>query len=565
MEPVQKKLLGQILKQMNLVNEGQIQEALEEQRQSGGPIGQILIRLGYISESHLAMALGVQGGMELVDLEGLDIPPEAIQKIDASTATLFGVMPIAFENGTLTVALADPLNVNMLSDLEFIVNAKIKAALSNKRSISDAIEKHYGSEAAQSMESIVDEFKQEGATGVIDLQDTESMASAGPVVKLLNYILFQAIRDKASDIHLEPFEKEFKVRYRVDGTLYEIESPPLSLAVPLISRVKVMSNLDIAESRIPQDGRIELSIGGNPVDLRISTLPTVYGESCVMRVLDRSVVSLDLEKIGLRVDELVTLRSLIAKPHGIILVTGPTGSGKTTTLYSALSEANDVGVKIITTEDPVEYDIDGIVQIPINEEIDVTYDRVLRTILRQDPDMILVGEIRDRETAQIAIEAALTGHLVFSTLHTNDAPSTITRLIDIGIENFLITATLEAVIAQRLVRRICSECKEYYEPGDEILQELNLKRADIADKRFAFGKGCEYCNYSGYRGRFAVFETMLISERIKQLILKQASTLRIRETAMEEGMRGLRDNGLLAVYDGWTTVEEVIRETMQVV
>jgi type IV pilus assembly protein PilB len=562
MELGKKKLLGQILKEMGYINEGQIQEALERQRQTGGPIVKTLIELEYISDAQLAMALGVQGGMELVDLKGMEIPSDVVQKIDPSTATLFRVMPIRFDEGELTVALADPLNVNMLNDLEFIVNAKIGAALSDEKSIAEAIEKYYGTEAAQSMESIVDEFQEGGATGVIDLHDKESMAAAGPVVKLLNYILYQAIRDKASDIHLEPFEGDFKVRYRVDGTLYEMEAPPPALAVPLISRVKVMANLDIAESRVPQDGRIELSIGGNPVDLRISTLPTVFGESCVMRVLDRSVVSLDLEKIGLREHEIAMIRELISRPHGIILVTGPTGSGKTTSLYSALNDANEVGIKIITTEDPVEYDIDGIVQIPISDEIGVTYERVLRTILRQDPDMILVGEIRDRETAQIAIEAALTGHVVFSTLHTNDAPSSITRLIDIGIEPFLISATLEAVIAQRLVRRICTECKDYYEPGEEILQELNLKRSVIAGKKFAYGKGCDYCNYSGYRGRFAIFEIMRLSERLKQLILESASSQLVREAALEEGMVELRENGLLAIYDGLTTVEEVIRETM---
>ncbi len=565
MEKGEKKLLGQILKEMKVINEGQVQEALERQRKTGGPVGRILVEMGYISDSQLAISLGVQSGMELVDLGGMDISSETIEKIDGSTASLFQVMPVSFEKGELTVALADPLNLNMLTDLEFIVNTKIKAVLSDEKAISNAIEKHYGADASQSMESIVDEFKKEGDSGTIDFQDKESLAAAGPVVKLLNFILFQAIRDQASDIHLEPFADDFKVRYRVDGSLYEIESPPLSLAVPLISRVKVMANLDIAESRVPQDGRIELSIGGNPVDLRISTLPTVYGESCVMRVLDRSVVSLDLVKIGLREDEIAVIRDLIIKPYGIILVTGPTGSGKTTTLYSALSEANDVGIKIITTEDPVEYDIEGIIQIPINEEIDVSYERVLRTILRQDPDMILVGEIRDRDTAQIAVEAALTGHVVFSTLHTNDAPSTITRLLDIGIEPFLLTATLDAVVAQRLVRRICTECKEYYEPGNEILRELDLTRDKIPGKRFAFGRGCEYCQYTGYHGRFALFEIMRMSERIKQLVLSHASALKVRETAVEEGMRGLRENGLLAIYDGLTTVEEVIRETMQFV
>ena len=562
MEKGKKKLLGQILKEMGHVNEGQIQEALARQREKGGPIGRILIELGYIDEKQLSRALGVQGGMELVDLSALEIPPDVVSRIDASTAGLFRVMPIRFDGEALTVALADPLNVNILGDLEFLVNAPIRPALSDETALAEALRKYYGAEEEQSLDAIVDEFKKEGEVGAIDLKDREAMAAAGPVVKLLNYILFQAIRDKASDIHLEPFEDEFKVRYRVDGTLYEMEAPPPSLAVPLISRVKVMANLDIAETRVPQDGRIELSIGGHPVDLRISTLPTVFGESCVMRVLDRSVVSLDLEKIGLREHELALVRELIARPHGIILVTGPTGSGKTTTLYSALSEANDEGIKIITTEDPVEYDIDGIVQIPINEEIGVTYERVLRTILRQDPDVILVGEIRDRETAQIAVEASLTGHVVFSTLHTNDAPSTVTRLIDIGIEPFLIAATLEAVIAQRLVRRICTECKTFYEPGDEVLRELGLDREAVAGKKFAFGKGCEYCNYSGYRGRFAIFEIMTLDDELRDLIMKRSSTNAIREAARRRGMRTLREAGLLAIYDGQTTIEEVVAQTI---
>jgi type IV pilus assembly protein PilB len=557
-----RKLIGQILKEMKAVSEGEIQEALAEQRKSGGLIGEVLISMGHITEDQLAVALGVQGGMEYFDVRAAEIPPDVIEKIDGSTAALLRVMPVKHEKGTLTVVLADPLNVNMLNDLEFIVNAKVKAVVGDAKAVDEAIARHYGTAASQNLEAIVDEFRTGDVSGKLDLSDAEAMAHAGPVVKLLNYILYQAIRDKASDIHLEPFEKDFKIRYRVDGVLYEMEAPPRSLAIPLISRVKVMANLDIAENRVPQDGRIELSIGGNAVDLRVSTLPTIFGESCVMRVLDRSVVSLDLEMLGLREDDIRSINDIISKPHGIVLVTGPTGSGKTTTLYSVLSEINAEGVKIITTEDPVEYDIDGIVQIPINDEIGVTYERVLRTILRQDPDIILVGEIRDRETARISVEASLTGHLVFSTLHTNDAPSTITRMIDIGVEPFLMTATLEAIIAQRLVRRICRECKQFYTPDDKVLRELNLSREEIVGKKFAYGKGCEACNYSGYRGRLAIFEIMHVSERIKQMILDSASSQKVREAAVEEGMRGLRDSGLLAVYDGITTVEEVIRETM---
>jgi len=336
----------------------------------------------------------------------------------------------------------------------------------------------------------------------------------------------------------------------------------LHLAIALISRLKVMSGLDISENRLPQDGRIDLAIGGRPVDLRVSTLPTMFGESCVMRILDRSVVSLDLDQIGLREDEAKHLRRLIDLPHGIILVTGPTGSGKTTTLYSALNEANDVAVKIITTEDPVEYDLEGIVQVQINEEVGATYSACLRSMLRQDPDKILVGEIRDRETAQIAIEASLTGHVVFSTLHTNDAPLAVTRLIDIGIEPFLIAATLESVVAQRLVRRVCSDCKDWYEPGVEVLRELQVDKSQVGEQKFAFGKGCKTCNGTGYRGRVAIFEIMMISETIRELIMNGASNSQLRTTARQEGMRTLRESGLLSIFEGKTTVEEVLRETM---
>ncbi|MHC4473478.1 MAG: GspE/PulE family protein, partial [Planctomycetota bacterium] len=348
----------------------------------------------------------------------------------------------------------------------------------------------------------------------------------------------------------------------VDGVLYELEPPPRHLATALISRVKVMAGLDISETRMPQDGRIELSISGRPVDMRVSTLPTMFGESCVMRVLDRSVVQLDMAQLGLREDEIQHVRRLIRMPHGIILVTGPTGSGKTTTLYSALREANDISRKIITTEDPVEYDLEGIMQVQVNEEIDVTFAACLRSILRQDPDMILIGEIRDKETGEMAIQASLTGHVVFSTLHTNDAPLAVTRLVDIGVEPFLVSATLEAVVAQRLVRKVCNACRVYYEPSDEALMELELAPDQVMGKKFAFGKGCQECHYTGYRGRTGIFEIMSVTERIRQLIMDNVPTSRIREAALEEGMRTLRESGLFAIFDGITTIEEVVRETI---
>ncbi|MFQ5843453.1 MAG: GspE/PulE family protein [Planctomycetota bacterium] len=566
----QKKLLGQILKDMKVIHEGQVQEALQAQKREGGRIGQILIKLGHITEAQLMLALGRQAGMEVVDLSAFEVQPEAVRKVDEAIARPFQFVPVRFDGTTLVVAMADPVNKGALDDVRFTANCEVRGVVADPEQVQAAIEQAYGKEE-QVMSSILKEIEEQEAApagtrragaGVTDLADAEEMANSAPVRKLLNYILYQAIRDRASDVHLEPFEDEFKIRYRVDGVLYELEAPPLHLATALISRVKVMSGLDISETRLPQDGRIDLAIGGRPVDLRVSTLPTMFGESCVLRVLDRSVVSLDLEQLGLRADEVEKVRGLLTLPHGIILVTGPTGSGKTTTLYSALNEANDVGIKIITTEDPVEYDLGGVVQVQINEEIGVTYAACLRSILRQDPDMILVGEVRDTETAAIAVEASLTGHIVFSTLHTNDAPLAITRLVDIGVEPFLIAATLEAVVAQRLVRRICAECKEAYEPSPEILRELELSPDQVEGRRFQYGRGCKACNGSGYRGRVALFEIMVMTDALRNMVVDRAPTSLIRTRAREEGMRTLRESGLLAVFDGTTTVEEVLRETM---
>jgi type IV pilus assembly protein PilB len=558
-----RKLLGQVLKELGLVHEGQIQEALAHQRDQGGRIGEVLVQLGHLDEAGLSRALARQAGLEHVDLAGQEPSRAALEKVDAATSRAFGILPLRIDDGRLTIALSDPANVFVLQDLQFSTGLQIDGVVADERQVREALDRYYGEEAAAAsseMKELVAEFAREGQK--LDLEDRSAMASAAPVVKLLNYILYQAIRDKASDVHLEPFEDDFKIRYRVDGVLYELEAPPPHLAVALISRVKVMADLDIAETRLPQDGRIELTVGGKPVDLRVSTLPTMFGESCVMRVLDRSVVSLDVDNLGFFEDVRELLRLLLGLPNGIVLVTGPTGSGKTTTLYALLNEANREEVKIITTEDPVEYDLDGIIQVPVNDEIGVTYARVLRTILRQDPDVILVGEIRDRETAQTAIEASLTGHLVFSTLHTNDAPSAIARLVDIGVEPFLITATLQAVVAQRLVRRICGACKVFFDPSEELLRELGLTRADVGAKQFARGRGCEACNFSGFRGRMALGEVLEIGERVRNSILDGASTAELTRVAREAGMRSLRDAGLRAIFDGHTTVEEVLRETI---
>ena len=557
-----RRLLGQILKELGLIHEGMVQEALAVQREKGGRIGEILVAMKCIEPTDVARALASQAGLAYHDLAAVPPAQEAIAKVDLASARAFAVLPVSLQGKMLKVAIADPANVAVLADLGFTTGCEIQGVVADGALIQQGLDRYYREDAAQSkqrMQQLVAELQQQG--GKIDLEDKAAMAKAAPVVKLLNYILYQAIRDKASDVHLEPFEGDFKIRYRVDGSLFELEAPPPHLAEALIARIKVMSDLDIAETRLPQDGRIELTVGGRSVDLRVSTLPTMHGESTVMRVLDRSVVALDLDNLGLLPAAKAQLRKFIDLPHGIVLVTGPTGSGKTTTLYGMLNEANREDVKIITVEDPVEYDLEGIVQVPVNEEIEVTYAKVLRTILRQDPDVILVGEIRDQETAQTAIEASLTGHLVFSTLHTNDAPSAITRLTDIGVEPFLLTATLQGVLAQRLVRRICTKCKVTYEPGDEVLRRLTLDRALVGNKLFARGKGCDACNFTGYRGRMAITEILVVDDRLRELILAGASMSTIANAAVEGGMEPLRKCGLEAIFAGNTTVEEVLRET----
>jgi len=563
------KRIGEILIEMDLVTDAEVKEALKLQKTKGGLLGEILVGLGYITEKDLLFALGAQSGMEVVELDDVEVPTEAISKVDANICETFQICPVSWDGKVLTVAVADPLNVAVLDDLRFLLNCEVQGAISNKESVEKAIKKYYEGQTGESLDDILRELGQEAADAMLleegggySIEDLEKAANSTPVVKLLNLVLLQAIRDKAADVHLEPFENDFKIRYRIDGVLYEMMPPPRHLAPALTSRVKVMSKLDIAETRLPQDGRIELNIGGRPVDLRVSTLPTMFGESVVMRILDRTNVNLDLEKIGLRSKDLEIFRALVAKPNGIILVTGPTGSGKTTTLYSALSEVNKVDTKIITTEDPVEYDLEGIVQVQINEEIGLTYANCLRSILRQDPDMILVGEIRDLETAQISVEAALTGHVVFSTLHTNDAPSVVTRLVDLGVEPYLLAATLEGIVAQRLVRKICEDCKKEYDPTDEELYELELRSDLVRGKRFYYGEGCKKCNNTGYRGRLALFEIIVLSERLKQMIIDGVSIADLRKQARAEGMKTLRESGVIAIYDGITTIEEVVKETL---
>jgi len=564
--------LGRVLNKMGRVSREQVVDALKFQKRSGGPIGQIMVDLGHITSGDLNIALAAQQGYELVDLDGIEIDDDAIEAVPAQTAQTHQVLPLAFDKNRkkLVVAMASHDNFQALDDLRTLMGYNVDAKIGDAEKIAALVKKHYAQQA-ESFTSLMGDFESDqslkGLSGKkgdqsIDLDDLKGAADSNPVKKLINLVLLQAIKDKASDIHFEPFEDEFKIRYRIDGVLYEMMPPPSHIAPAISSRVKVMANLDIAERRVPQDGRIELTVNNQPVDLRVSVLPTMFGESVVMRVLDRSNVSLDLDKIGMTRDDLHIARSLINKPNGIVIVTGPTGSGKTTTLYSALRELNEPETKLITAEDPVEYDIDGIIQCQIKPGIELTFARILRSMLRQDPDVILVGEIRDKETAKIAVEASLTGHLVFTTLHTNDAPASIARLLDLGLEPFLITATLEGVIAQRLVRRICKKCKTPYNPPLEQLMELELPEKEAEGHTFYYGKGCDACNNTGYKGRMGIYEMMILDDDMRDMIVKHASTQQLRMAAKERGMKTLREAGLEAIFDGVTSIEEVVRETI---
>lgn len=552
-KPSSRRLLGQILKDQGVVGEGQIQEALQEQRRLGGPIGSHLVARGHCTANDVARALAVQAGLELVDLAKVRPSKEALAAIDSTTAHAYGVLPLELEGRRLLVALADPLNTALLEDLAFTTGLEVRGALAEGEALRARVLEAYGAE-----QSLADAVRDAARA---DVSDPNEAAGSAPVVRLLTSILSRAIKDRASDVHFEVFGNDFRIRYRVDGSLYEVEAPPAHLAPALVARIKVLSDLDIAETKLPQDGRIALVIEGRPVDLRVATLPAVAGEGAVLRVLDRSSVSLDLVALGFEAEERRKLSLLTRLPSGIVLITGPTGSGKTTTLYALLAEVNDPTLKIITVEDPVEYDIDGIVQIPIHDDIGVTYAKVLRTVLRQDPDKILVGEIRDAETAGVAIEASLTGHTVFATVHTNDAPSAVTRLLDFGLEPYLLTATLEAIVAQRLVRKVCANCRVEYVPEDQDLLELGPSASLLRGRTLAYGKGCGECFHTGYRGRTALVEVLTVDDALRQAVLAGASTGELRRLARRGGMRSLREAGLAAVSARLTTLDEVLRET----
>ena len=535
-----------------------LEEVAEECENSGQRALQVIENFGLFTRQEMLELMAENLGSYVWDPKTRDLPRELIDLIEVNTARANGVIPIDDVNDELHLAMRNPLDYQIVESLRFILGRNILAVVCDPDMFENELDRYYP-EKEDSIQDIIAEI----GSAKIEEEDIpdEDKANEMPIIKFVDVVIHQAIRDKASDIHFEPFEKNFRIRYRVDGALYEMPPPPRSLATPVISRIKIISGLNISERRRPQDGRIQLRYNGRPVDLRVSCLPTSHGESVVLRVLDRSVVNLQLDALGIGADVLAKLRELIQLPNGILLVTGPTGSGKTTTLYSALSEINKVEDKILTAEDPVEYDIAGLIQCPINDAVGMTFQKALRAFLRQDPDRILVGEIRDFETAQIAIEASLTGHFVFSTLHTNDAASTVTRLMDIGVEPFLIASSLAGILAQRLIRRVCPNCRTFYTPSEHDLERLNLEPGQVGDRQFCYGRGCEVCNNTGYKGRKALTELMVVNDELREMIANETPANILRDRACELGMRLLREDGLQAIFNGETTVDEVVRYT----
>ena len=539
----------------------------DEHDNSGKPIRDIIVDLGYITEDDLLGILATYMGTEIVDLSAIDIPAEVRTAIPAAIARAHMIVPIEVNASSITLAASTIIDPSDTDELTFVLSKDVHIVLARKADIEQRVNDFYGDDSAtvsemlSNLDDVVTTDPSLATEGTIDEKDLEAQAGSEPVIRFVNLVLYQAVKDRASDIHFEPFEKEFRIRYRVDGALYEMQPPPRRLAVPIISRVKVLANLNIAERRIPQDGRIPLTVAGHQVDLRVSCLPTQFGESVVLRVLDRNVVALDIDNIGLPDDILEDMLIDIEKPNGIVIVTGPTGSGKTTTLYSCLKKINTPDSKLLTAEEPVEYDMDGIIQVPINPLVGNTFAKVLRAFLRQDPDVMMIGEIRDFETAEIAIQASLTGHLVFSTLHTNDAAGAVTRLVDMGVAPYLVSSTLEAVLAQRLVRTNCPSCKSPYEPDDETLRRLSMTRDQIGNRSFYYGRGCQTCNNTGYKGRKGIFEYLRVSPQIREMINEKKPTLLIRERARELGMRTMREDGVRNILDGYTTVDEILRYT----
>jgi type IV pilus assembly protein PilB len=558
--------LIELLVDHGFLNSSQADMVVGNYAESSKSMRQILIDQGVVSEDELLEVMAGYMGARVVNLAAEDIPPDVIRRVPSSVARMYNVVPLSVSGNAVELAVSDIVDPQVTDELMFVLTGEITFVFAREEDVRSHISQLYGddNEAVDDM-LVALEHEMEGAEELAytdeDELDLDAAVDAKPVIRFVNLVLYQAVKDRASDIHFEPFEKEFRIRYRVDGALYEMAPPPKRLALPVISRVKVMSNLNISERRLPQDGRIQLTIGGRPIDLRVSCLPTQFGESVVLRVLDQSNVSLEIENLGMPDLIYESFTKDIEKPNGIIVVTGPTGSGKTTTLYSGLRRINSIERKLLTAEEPVEYEVEGIIQVPVSPSTGNTFAAVLRAFLRQDPDVMMVGEIRDIETAKIAVEASLTGHLVFSTLHTNDAAGAVTRLIDMGIEPYLVSSTLEAVIGQRLVRRVCADCKQPYAPDDDLLGSLGLSRSDVGDRQFYVGEGCVSCNDTGYRGRVGIYEYLPVTEAIRNLINERQPTLVIRQKAIEQGMMTMREDGIRKVLDGYTTVEEVRRYT----
>jgi len=545
----------------SLIDQYLAADIIQEIENSGKEIAEILADYEVIQEKDdIWPIIANELGVGMIDLAHFDPPPELLALLPSGMARLHGALPVNVDNEGLTVCLVDPLNPQVIEDLRFALGREVFLAIAPDHIVEKKIDDAYGGKG-QAMDDILGQLEIGIGTNEQSAQDMEAEANSAPIIRYVDLVLYQAINEGASDIHFEPFEKDFKIRYRIDGSLYEMAPPPAHLSLPILSRIKVMSNMNIAEKRIPQDGRIVKHIGEKQVDMRVSTLPTQHGESIVLRVLDRSNINLSLEMLGMPPDIFDYINETVRKPNGIFICTGPTGAGKTTTLYAALKEINTVDSKLLTAEDPVEYDVDGIIQVPVNDAIGMTFSRILRAFLRQDPDRILVGEIRDIDTAQIAIQAALTGHLVLSTLHTNDAPGAVTRLIDMGTEPFLVAASLEGVLAQRLLRTICKSCKAAYEPNEALLTQLGVTAHELGDKEFYTGRGCDVCDQSGYKGRRGLFELLDITDGLRDMITERAPTVVLKQKAIELGMHTLREDGLRNIYEGNTTIEEVLKYT----
>ena len=545
----------------SLIDQYLAADIIQEIENSGKELAEILADYEVIQEKDdIWPIIANELGVGMTDLAGFDPPPELLALVPSGMARLHGALPVNVDKDGLTVCLVDPLNPQVIEDLRFALGREVFLAIAPDHIVEKKIDDAYGGKG-QAMDDILGQLETGVGTNEQSTQDMEAEANSAPIIRYVDLVLYQAINEGASDIHFEPFEKDFKIRYRVDGSLYEMAPPPVHLSLPILSRIKVMSNMNIAEKRIPQDGRIVKHIGEKQVDMRVSTLPTQHGESIVLRVLDRGNINLNLDMLGMPPAIFDYINETVRKPNGIFICTGPTGAGKTTTLYAALKEINTIDSKLLTAEDPVEYDVDGIIQVPVNDAIGMTFSRILRAFLRQDPDRILVGEIRDIDTAQIAIQAALTGHLVLSTLHTNDAPGAVTRLIDMGTEPFLVAASLEGVLAQRLLRTICKSCKAAYEPNEALLTQLGVTSHELGDKEFYTGRGCDVCDQSGYKGRRGLFELLDITDGLRDMITDKAPTVVLKQKAIELGMHTLREDGLRNIYEGTTTIEEVLKYT----